>query len=232
MNEDGLGARWTALCRGIDEQVWGVVGLHRRLADAGVRGVDHLCGPLLDETFLDRVLETHGELAVLRHLLARMDRAVSAGEHYDVDALRVDVQREVAGRSKEELLAPLLARLGAPPARQLIPLQACHVAGTTYRSLERVFRADGTVLIEAAEDELAIGDELRLEREPLNRWDDRAIRVVTTANRWLGYIPRARSEVAANLLDGGQRLVAVLDGMHRHVHGWLELGITVCLDVA
>lgn len=220
---------WTAVCLGLDAELRQLEELRRDLLAARARGVDHLTAALLDETWLARLLEAHADAAVLRRVLERMRESLAAGEPYDVDALRAAARDELGRRPLHEHLAALVASLPVPPAPRMIRLFDCHVAGTTFRSLDRVLRADGSIAVEAAEAELAVGDVLRLEREPMNRWDPRAIRVLTPNDRWLGYVPRAKSETAARLLDAGKRVGAVLDATHRHAHGWLELRIGVCL---
>jgi hypothetical protein len=60
-------------------------------------------------------------------------------------------------------------------------------------------------------DALAPGARLTLRREPSNPYDDRAIEVLTAAGQKLGYVPRVRNRVLAQLLDAGEALDTVLE---------------------
>jgi len=46
------------------------------------------------------------------------------------------------------------------------------------------------------------GDRLILEREPLNEFDPNCIRVLTTAGKWIGYVPKETAAEVAPILDG------------------------------
>ena len=69
------------------------------------------------------------------------------------------------------------------------------VAGTTY--LE-----DKTVL-----DEIAVGDKLFLRREE-NKFDDKAILILTDDGKKLGYIPEKDNLIFSRLMDAGKLLAA------------------------
>lgn len=219
---------WSAACHALELEVRRALDL-RELLTSSVRAVDQLASPLLDGAWLDELLATLEKVETLRRVLEDILRRLKRGDYYDVEALRAAALSELGKRSREERLAALVAQVVAAPDRTTIPLFTCHVAGTTFRSLDRVLHADGSVAIPAAEDELEIGDELRFEREPSNRHDPNAVRVLTLDDRWLGYVPRARSDVVAALLEGGKDAGGIVEHVHRHAHGWLEVRMTVCL---
>ena len=50
--------------------------------------------------------------------------------------------------------------------------------------------------------ELEAGDELGLERDPLNRFDDYAIKVMYEGDQ-IGWIPKGQNEILSKLLDHG-----------------------------
>lgn len=106
--------------------------------------------------------------------------------------------------------------LPMPFARE-ISLLECYIAGTTYREN----------IAEIAE-RLEIGAVLRLQREPENKFDAQAIAVYDAANNLLGYIPRAKNEILARLLDSGKRLSAKL--IDKKMRGdWQRLDIEIFL---
>lgn len=55
------------------------------------------------------------------------------------------------------------------------------------------------------------GEKLKLIREPENKYDRLAIRINDSKGNKLGYIPRAKNEVLASLMDAGKLIYAVLD---------------------
>ena len=72
------------------------------------------------------------------------------------------------------------------------------IAGALHRDLTVV---DG---------QLETGDFLCLIREPKNRYDNLAILVTTASGYVLGYVPRVDNPIPAALMDGGEKLYAVL----------------------
>src|SRR5690606_28351346 len=195
--------RWSAACRALEDEVGRVLSLREDLLAANVRGVDLLAASLLDDAWLGELLGRLEEMEALRRLLNAILFRLRCGERYDVDALRAAALQHIAERPRDEHMATLLVRLVARQAPQATPLFTCVIAGSAFRSLDRVLAEDGSVVVEAAEDEVVVGDDLRLEREPTNRHDASAVRVVTLSGRWLGYVPRARSAVVGTLLDAG-----------------------------
>ena len=84
-----------------------------------------------------------------------------------------------------------------PFAREIL-LVECQIAGTSYRG----FKTD--------DGGLAPGMALVLKREPANAHDGLAIMVFSEAGTHLGYVPRAKNEALARLMDAGKWLVAKL----------------------
>lgn len=84
-----------------------------------------------------------------------------------------------------------------PFAREIL-LVECQIAGTSYRG------------IKTDDAGLAPGAALVLKREPANAHDPLAIMVFSEAGAHLGYVPRAKNEALARLMDAGKWLVARL----------------------
>ncbi len=109
----------------------------------------------------------------------------------------------------------------APIAPTLVLLE-CLVAGTSHRP----HLAD-------YEPQLKVGQALLLTREADSHYDDWAVQVHThpatdPANVWLGYLPEARNETVARLLDAGFAIGARLN--HKAWEDdWLHLDIEVLL---
>lgn len=103
-----------------------------------------------------------------------------------------------------------------PFAREILLLECC-VAGTTYREN-----------IEEIAEWLETGANLRLQREPENKFDPSAIAVYDAQNNILGYVPRAKNEVLARLLEAGKHLSAKLVAKDT-LDGWTRLNIEIFL---
>ena len=73
------------------------------------------------------------------------------------------------------------------------------VSERSYRNLKKV------------EPKLAFGAMLTLKREPDNPNDPLAIMILTEAGEHLGYVPRAKNEALARLMDAGKLLFAKLE---------------------
>lgn len=89
-------------------------------------------------------------------------------------------------------LSPLVH--ASPEARaraRKIYLRRVHIAGFPYY--------DGVE--DEVFDNLAVGDELELRRQPDNPHDKRAIEVYTADGHKLGYIPQVNNRIPANLAD-------------------------------
>ena len=77
-----------------------------------------------------------------------------------------------------------------PFAREIMLVEA-HIAGTSHRELQDV------------EPTLFPGALLVLKREPANPHDPLAIMIFAEAGHHLGYVPRAKNEALARLMDAG-----------------------------
>ncbi|MCB2407194.1 HIRAN domain-containing protein [Hymenobacter lucidus] len=99
-------------------------------------------------------------------------------------------------------------------------LLECLVAGTTHREK-----------LKQHEPKLYVGQALELVREADSKYDDWAVKVLTTEAEggiWLGYLPEVRNETSARLLDAGYHLTARLT--HKvWDEDWLQLEIEVLL---
>ena len=94
----------------------------------------------------------------------------------------------------EDLLQPLIRE---------IHLFDSFVAGTTHLK-------DPSVLKEIRE-----GDRLTLQREE-NKFDDKAILVLTADRKKLGYIPEKDNLIFSRLMDAGKLLIAKVVDVDRH----------------
>lgn len=100
------------------------------------------------------------------------------------------------------------------PYIQEIFLLECHIAGTSYLDLDEV------------EPELNTGDPLLFRREPENIHDHLAVAIYDRKERKLGYLPRAKNEVPARLMDAGKLLFGKLE-TKEWVEKWLKVTVRV-----
>ncbi len=100
-----------------------------------------------------------------------------------------------------------------------IPLMTCRIAGTGHHCTADTRR------------ELRDGLGVDLRREADNDYDHDAIAVVTPEGRRLGYLPRARNEVIARLLDAGKSLTATIREWSRPDDDspWLDITVAIAL---
>jgi len=96
-------------------------------------------------------------------------------------------------------------------------LMDCHVAGTTHLDLGQV------------EPGLILDGPLILKREPDNKYDQLAIQIFDEHGNRIGYVPQAKNEVIARLMDAGKLIFGKLiqkswDGAN---NSWLRLQIKV-----
>lgn len=75
-------------------------------------------------------------------------------------------------------------------------------------------------------DELKVGDELTLVREPDNPHDVRAVRVEWRGVQ-LGYLPRVENEAVAAAMDRGERVAARIAALLQHRNPWRRVRIEV-----
>lgn len=85
------------------------------------------------------------------------------------------------------------------PQRRDIYLKTVHIAGWIYR-----------YNIEEISEHLADGDKLTLLREPTNKHDELAVKILDKEGEFLGYVPRNHNAVIARLMDIGKEFYAVL----------------------
>lgn len=102
----------------------------------------------------------------------------------------------------------------ALPFVQEIFLMECHVAGTSHCDLDEV------------EKEIKVSDILVFKREPENKHDDLAILIFDQLGNKLGYVPRAKNEVLARLMDASKLLFGKLE-TKEWLGSWLKLDIRV-----
>ena len=102
-----------------------------------------------------------------------------------------------------------------PFAREIMLIE-CHIAGPSHRDLKDV------------EPLLLAGSFLPLQREPKNPHDPLAIMILDEAGHHLGYIPRAKNEALARLMDAGKLLFARLESKHWR-DAWLNVEVRVFL---
>ena len=106
--------------------------------------------------------------------------------------------------------------LPLPFAREIL-LSECHVAGTSYQDIDGVAS------------ELKTDDRLVLRREPENRHDPLAIAALTRDGVKLGYVPQAKNEVLARLLDAGKMIHAKVRNVS-DLNGWVRIEIGIYLN--
>ena len=116
-----------------------------------------------------------------------------------------------------EIVRTSLDKTGLPkPFVQEVELLNCNIAGTTFLNLKDI------------EPNLKKNQLLVLKREPKNKYDDKAILILTEDGQKLGYVPQERNEILSNLMDAGKLLFGRLDEKN-WVGSWLRLDIQVYL---
>lgn len=103
--------------------------------------------------------------------------------------------------------------LPKPFVREIFLMQ-CNVAGTSYCDLE------------AIEPGLEIAGFLAFKREPNNPHDELAILIFDQQGNKLGYVPKAKNEVIARLMDAGKLIFGRLEEK-QWFEAWLRLDIRV-----
>ena len=78
--------------------------------------------------------------------------------------------------------------------------------------------------------QLQVGDQLDLVREPDNRHDHYAVRVEWRGHQ-LGYVPRADNRSVAAALDAGERLYARIAELNRHPDPWRRVLLEVYIEL-
>lgn len=94
-------------------------------------------------------------------------------------------------------------------------LYTIKVVGTTYiNNKDTIIR------------ELNINDSLELVREPDNKYDKYAIKVLTSKGEKIGYIPRDNNKIFARMLDAGKELYLIIQSIQEEQYSistWLFL---------
>lgn len=98
-----------------------------------------------------------------------------------------------------------------------IGIQQSPLAGADYHQLDAVL------------DEIKVGDPLRFEREPNNRFDRRAIKVFWRSTQ-LGYLPRKQNRAIAEAMDQGVAVVGSVVAIRKDPDPWRRLLIDVWLQ--
>lgn len=95
--------------------------------------------------------------------------------------------------------------MAAPTEAQQVRMlvQSSLLAGFNYHQAPEVWRG------------MRVGDALRLEREPDNAWDGRAVRVEWQGHM-LGYVPRAQNAALAWAMDRGEPVGARVSRLQPH----------------
>ena len=116
-----------------------------------------------------------------------------------------------------EIVRTSLDKTGLPkPFVQEVDLLNCNIAGTTFLNLKDI------------EPNLKKNQLLVLKREPKNKYDDKAILILTEDGQKLGYVPQEKNEILSKLMDAGKLLFGRLD--EKNWFGrWLKLDIQVYL---
>ena len=116
-----------------------------------------------------------------------------------------------------EIVRTSLDKTGLPkPFVQEVELLNCNIAGTTFLNLKDI------------EPKLKKNQLLVLKREPKNKYDDKAILILTEDGQKLGYVPQEKNEILSRLMDAGKLLFGRLDEKI-WVDRWLRLDIQVYL---
>lgn len=102
------------------------------------------------------------------------------------------------------------------PFQNTIYLQSVRVAGMKY------YIKDGFILLE--------GDEIKLKREPDNKYDEYAIELFTAHGEKIGYIPRKTNKIFARLMDGGKILSAKVRTVEYYFESLHEVWIRIFLN--
>ncbi len=102
------------------------------------------------------------------------------------------------------------------PLQKEIFLFDTYIAGTTHLG-------DPTVL-----EKIKTGDKVVFQREPDNRYDDKAIMVLNDAKEKLGYVPEKDNVVFSRLMDAGKMLTGRINDI-KDKHGFMQVAIGIYL---
>ena len=102
------------------------------------------------------------------------------------------------------------------PLTKEIMLFDSYVAGTSHIPDKSVF------------DKIATGDKLVLKRED-NKFDEKAILVLTESGKKLGYVPEKDNIVFSRLMDAGKLLIARITSINKRSENYTQVGIDIYL---
>ena len=122
-------------------------------------------------------------------------------------------------RSVCSVCALLLLCAGAQADGLRMLAQRSPLAGAQFHRLAEVWP------------QLSVGDPLTLEREPDNRHDRRAVKVLWRGIM-IGYLPRAANFEAADEMDAGARLSARIGQLAPDPDPWKRLRVDVWVELA
>ena len=75
---------------------------------------------------------------------------------------------------------------------------------------------------------LNVGDKVIFQREPDNRYDDKAILILNTLKEKLGYVPEKDNVVFSRLMDAGKMLTGKINEI-KDKHGFTQVAIGIYL---
>ena len=75
---------------------------------------------------------------------------------------------------------------------------------------------------------LNVGDKVIFQREPNNRYDDKAIVVLNEKKEKLGYVPEKDNVVFSRLMDAGKMLTGKINEI-KDKHGFIQVAIGIYL---
>ncbi len=102
------------------------------------------------------------------------------------------------------------------PLTKEIHLFDTYVAGVSYLKDKSVLQ------------EIKIKDRLTLQRED-NKFDDKAILILTSDGKKLGYVPEKDNAIFSRLMDAGKLLVAYISSIHKKSIDYQQISIGIYL---
>ncbi len=102
------------------------------------------------------------------------------------------------------------------PLTKEIHLFDTYVAGVSYIKNKSVLQ------------EIKIKDRLTLQRED-NKFDDKAILILTNDGKKLGYVPEKDNAIFSRLMDAGKLLVAYISNIHKKSIDYQQISIGIYL---
>lgn len=102
------------------------------------------------------------------------------------------------------------------PLTKEIHLFDTYVAGVSYLKDKSVLQ------------EIQIKDRLTLQRED-NKFDDKAILILTSSGKKLGYVPEKDNAIFSRLMDAGKLLVAYISNIHKKSIDYQQISIGIYL---